>query len=73
MEWFEVLGPAVVIALLVRLEALLLNMPPAKRERVLEEVAFAEPTFASLVRGQLPRVARRVPRSGPTRQRVARA
>jgi len=56
----------------LRLEALLLNMPPAKRERVLEEVAFAEPTFASLVRAQLPRVARRTTKSVPARQRVAR-
>lgn len=59
----------------VRLEALLLNMPPAKRERVLDEVAFAEPMFATLVRGQLPRIARRVPKSGPrpARQRVLQA
>jgi hypothetical protein len=50
-------------------------MPPAKRERVLEEVAFAEPMFASLVRAQLPRVARRGTRSTPrpARQRVLQA
>ena len=44
----------------VRLEALLLNMPAERRERVLEEIAIAEPTFAALVRNQLPRVERRV-------------
>jgi hypothetical protein len=47
----------------LRIEALLLNMPPARRERVLDEIAVAEPLFASLVRAQLPRVARRVPKS----------
>jgi hypothetical protein len=44
----------------LRLEALLLSMPRSKREGVLAEIARAEPTFASLVRNQLPRVARRV-------------
>lgn len=43
----------------IRLEALLLQMPEERRERVLDEVAIAEPTFASLVRNQLPRVERR--------------
>lgn len=43
----------------IRLEALLLLMPPERRERVLEEVAIAEPTFAQLVRNQLPRVEKR--------------
>lgn len=43
----------------LRLEALLLSMPPSKRESVLEEIALAEPTFASLVRNQLPLVAKR--------------
>jgi len=64
----------------LRLEALLLHMPASKRERVLEEVAIAEPMFASLVRSQLPLVERRrarntapaKPRQVPTR-RVARA
>lgn len=49
----------------LRLEALLLAMPPAKREGVLEEIAVAEPTFASLVRKQLPRVARRRTKAAP--------
>lgn len=44
----------------LRLEALLLNMPEERRERVLDEIAIAEPTFAMLVRNQLPRVERRV-------------
>ena len=59
----------------LRIEALLLHMPLAKRERVLEEIAFAEPMFAQLVRSQLPRIARRAPRSAPrsSRQRVLRA
>ena len=48
----------------LRLEALLLQMPEPRRERLLKEIAIAEPTFASLVRNQLPRVARRV-RSTP--------
>jgi hypothetical protein len=50
----------------LRLERLLLNMPEDNREAVLEEVAIAEPMFASLVRNQLPRVERRV-RSTPQR------
>jgi len=63
----------------LRIEALLLNMPVAKRERVLDEIAVAEPLFASLVRAQLPRIARRTPRSETTsaprvaRRRAARA
>ncbi|HEX6100912.1 MAG TPA: hypothetical protein VF432_31630 [Thermoanaerobaculia bacterium] len=57
----------------LRIEALLLNMPIAKRERVLDEIAVAEPVFASLVRSQLPRVARRVPRSGMRRPVLAGA
>ncbi len=47
----------------LRIEALLLRMPIAQRECVLEEIAVAEPLFASLVRSQLPRAARRVPPS----------
>jgi hypothetical protein len=43
----------------LRLEALLLNIPLGRRDRVLEEVAVAEPMFAALIREQLPRVARR--------------
>ncbi|MFP5245240.1 MAG: hypothetical protein ACLGH0_01005 [Thermoanaerobaculia bacterium] len=42
-----------------RLEALLLAMAPSKRTRVLEEIALAEPTFAALVRSQIPLIARR--------------
>ncbi|HET7436962.1 MAG TPA: hypothetical protein VFN10_19795 [Thermoanaerobaculia bacterium] len=62
----------------LRLEALLLEIPASRRERVLEEVAIAEPTFASLVRNQLPRVERRHARPAPVRRvsgprRVARA
>ncbi len=37
-----------------RLEALLLGMPAAGRDCVLQEVAIAEPTFAALVRNQMP-------------------
>lgn len=60
----------------LRLEALLLQMPRSKREGVLAEIAVAEPTFASLVRNQLPRVERRhvrsaTPRSAPKRTRNA--
>ena len=55
----------------LRIEALLMSMPPTKRERVLEEIAVAEPMFAALVREQLPRAARRAPR--PPRQRALRA
>jgi hypothetical protein len=43
-----------------RLEALLLLMPEDRRERVLEEIAIAEPMFAQLVRSQLPRLEKRV-------------
>jgi hypothetical protein len=59
----------------LRIEALLLKMPPARRARVLDEIAVAEPMFASLVRGQLPRVARRAPKRTPraVRQRVLQA
>jgi hypothetical protein len=67
----------------LRIEALLLSMPIARREKVLDEIAVAEPLFASLVRSQLPRVARRAPRNSPRstarssarppRQRVLRA
>ena len=62
----------------LRIEALLLSMPIAKRERVLDEIAVAEPTFASLVRSQLPRIARRAPRNStrtvrPARPRALRA
>ena len=59
----------------LRIEALLLRMTPSKRERVLDEIAVAEPLFASLVRAQLPRVARRSPRTAPrpSRQRALRA
>jgi CubicO group peptidase (beta-lactamase class C family) len=38
----------------LRLEALLLEMTPAARESLLDEVAVAEPTFAALVRAKLP-------------------
>lgn len=48
-----------------RLEALLLKMSPAKRARVLDEVAVAEPTFATLVRNQLPFVEKRAAKSSP--------
>ncbi|HVR39466.1 MAG TPA: hypothetical protein VMU84_10250 [Thermoanaerobaculia bacterium] len=44
----------------LRLEALLLAMPEDRRDRVLEEIAIAEPMFATLVRNQLPRVEHRV-------------
>lgn len=56
----------------LRLEALLLNMPAGRRESVLAEVAVAEPTFAALVRNQLPRVERRRAKSSalPTTRRV---
>lgn len=47
----------------LRIEALLLHMSPTRRERVLAEIAVAEPLFASLVRNQLPRIARRAPRA----------
>ena len=59
----------------LRIEALLLNMPAARRERILDEIAVAEPLFASLVRAQLPRVARRSSQGAPrpSRQRLLRA
>lgn len=40
----------------LRLEALLLAMPPERREAVLAEIEIAEKTFAALVRKQLPPV-----------------
>jgi hypothetical protein len=52
----------------LRLEALLLSMPIADRERVLDEFAFAEPLFATLVRKQLPHAARRT-KSAPRPER----
>jgi hypothetical protein len=55
----------------LRLEALLLNIPAGKREGVLEEIAVAEPTFAALVRNQLPRVERRRARSATAPRPVA--
>lgn len=57
----------------LRLEALLLSMPPSKRERVLEEISLAEPMFASLVRKQLPLVAKRRGKreTPPPRRRAA--
>ena len=63
----------------LRLEALLLQMPAGKRERLLEEVAIAEPMFAALVRSQLPVVAQRhtrstvPPRRAATTRKLARA
>jgi hypothetical protein len=58
----------------LRLEALLLNLQPEQRERVLEEIAIAEPLFASLVRNQLPRVElrRTVIAPEPPKRRVAK-
>jgi len=55
----------------VRLEAMLLHMRAEGRKRVLAEIAFAEPMFASLVQQQLPRVQRRVSRVAPASRRVA--
>jgi hypothetical protein len=52
----------------LRIEALLVNMPIAQRERVLDEIAVAEPLFASLVRGQLSRLARHTPPPSATRR-----
>lgn len=52
-----------------RLEALLLSMPPERREAVLAEVEIAEPTFASLVQEQLPHVERRSASSPGARMR----
>jgi len=43
----------------LRLEAMLLMMSPEKRQRVLHEIAVAEPLFASLVQKQMPHVHRR--------------
>lgn len=57
----------------VRLEAMLLQMRGESRQRVLSEIAFAEPTFAALVQQQLPRVQRRVARVTPSPRRVAAA
>ena len=57
----------------LRLEAILLSMPPANRERMLEEVAIAEPTFAALVRKQMPRVERRRGKRPPTKTRIPSA
>ena len=57
----------------LRLEAILLSMPPASRERILDEVAIAEPTFAALVRKQMPRVERRRGKRPPTKTRVPSA
>ncbi len=56
----------------MRLEALLLNIQPSRREPVLAEIALAEPTFAGLVRKQLPYVERRTARSvsSPRRTRT---
>jgi hypothetical protein len=51
----------------LRLEAMLLKMPRNKRERLLEEVAIAEPTFAQMVRNQLPLVATRKSRTSGRR------
>ena len=53
----------------LRLEALLLSMPAERREAVLAEIKIAEPTFASLVRKQLPRVERRSASSPGARMR----
>lgn len=61
----------------LRLEALLLQMAPPQRERVLQEVAIAEPTFAAIVRNQLPRVEQRRTRipaaAAPPRRRATSA
>jgi len=55
----------------LRIEALLLTMAEKKRERVLAEIAVAEPLFASLIRSQLPRLVRRAPRAQrQSRQRL---
>ncbi len=57
-----------------RLEALLLTMAPGKRVRILEEIAIAEPTFASVVYQQLPLVAkRRVKRTRAPQRRATQA
>jgi hypothetical protein len=52
-----------------RLEALLLNMSQGKRELILGEVAIAEPTFAAVVRKQLPYVERRTAKGAPRPKR----
>ncbi len=53
----------------LRLEALLLSMPPERREAVLDEIEIAEPTFAFLVRDQLPHVENRAANATPARAR----
>ncbi|HJW96320.1 MAG TPA: hypothetical protein VJ901_22110 [Thermoanaerobaculia bacterium] len=53
----------------MRLEALLLNMRSEHRNKVLEEIALAEPMFAALVRAQMPHVEHR-PRMPRTRRAV---
>jgi hypothetical protein len=53
----------------MRLEALLLNMRSEHRNKVLEEIALAEPMFAALVRAQLPHLEHR-PRLRRTRRAV---
>jgi hypothetical protein len=55
----------------LRIEALLKRMPFTKRERVIEEIAVAEPLFATLVRRQLPPRGVRAPR--PARAHLLRA
>ncbi|MBI2213876.1 MAG: hypothetical protein HYU52_09525 [Acidobacteria bacterium] len=55
----------------LRLEALLLNIPALKRDDVLDEIAIAEPTFANLVRSQMPRVAKRRAKSPSPSRRAA--
>jgi len=63
----------------LRIEALLLLMPARKRERLLEEIAIAEPMFADLVRSQLPTVVHRhsrntaPPRRAAAKRRLVRA
>ncbi|HEV2722076.1 MAG TPA: hypothetical protein VG323_18795 [Thermoanaerobaculia bacterium] len=57
----------------LRLEAMLLQMPGPSRDRVLDEVAIAEPTFAALVRKQLPRVERRRGKRPATKVRIPTA
>ena len=57
----------------LRLEAMLLSMPPASRGRVLDEVAIAEPTFAELVRKQMPRVEKRRGKRPATKTRIPSA
>jgi hypothetical protein len=59
----------------LRLEALLLNMRSENRGRVLDEIAVAEPMFASLVRAQLPHVEHRphVPRARRAVRSVTRS